>query len=66
MIKTNSKPKVLKKSYMTKEEFEKFEDELNETISLKSIEIVMTELKKGNTTKKASKKVSINITVIYD
>ena len=66
MIKTNSKTKALKKSYMTKEEFEKFEDELNETISLKSREIVMTELKKGNTTKKASKKASINITVIYD
>ena len=65
MIKTNSKPKALKKSYLTKEEFEKFEDELNEMISSKSLEIVMAELKKGNTTKKASKKASINITVIY-
>lgn len=66
MIKTNSRQKAFKKSYLTKDEFEKLEDVLNEMILAKSLEIVMAELKKGNTTKKASKKASINTTVIYD
>lgn len=66
MIKSNSKPKALKKSYMTKAEFNEFEEELNKKIAVKSLEIVMDELKKGNTTKKASKKASININTIYD
>lgn len=55
----------MKKSYLSKEEFEKFESELAEKVSARSMEIVMAELEKGNTTKKASKKASVNITVIY-
>ena len=66
MIKTNSRQKAMKKSYLSKEEFEKFESELGEKVSARSMEIVMGELEKGNTTKKASKKASVNITVIYD
>ncbi|MBE6501269.1 MAG: hypothetical protein E7Z79_02380 [Methanobrevibacter thaueri] len=66
MIKTDSKPKALKKSYMTKEELNEFEEELNNRVSEKSLEIVIDELKKGNTTKMASKKASIKISVIYE
>lgn len=66
MIKTDSKSKALKKSYMTREEFKEFGDELNERVCNRSLEIVMNELKKGNTTKKASLKASVNIGVIYD
>lgn len=66
MIKTNSQQKSLKKSYLSKEEFEKFESELAEKVSARSMEIVIAELEKGNTTKKASKKASVNITVIYE
>ena len=66
MIKTDSKQKALKKSYFTKEELNEFEDELNKKISEKKLEIVINELEKGNTTKKASKKASIKVSTIYD
>ena len=65
-MKTNSKQKAMKKSYLTDEELMEFEDELNERMSEKSLEIVINELEKGNTTKRASIKASIEITTIYD
>lgn len=66
MIKTNSQQKALKRSYLTDEELLEFEDELNKKISDRSLEIVIDELSKGNTTKMASKKASIKIDEIYD
>lgn len=65
MIKTNSSQKAMKKSYLRKEELEEFEEELNEKISTLTMEIVMNELKKGNTTKKACNKASIKLTTLY-
>ena len=56
----------MKKSYLTPYEFSEYEDELNELIFEKRINIVIDEIKKGNTTKQASKKASIKIDDIYE
>ena len=66
LIKTNSKDKALKKSYLTSDEVKEHENELDELIFEKRISIVTDELKKGNTTKRAGKKASIKINEIYD
>lgn len=66
MIKTGSKQKAAKKSLLTADELNEYEDVLDEMISAKSMEIVISELEKGNTTKKASKKASVKIADIYD
>ena len=56
----------MKKSYLTPYEFSEYEDKLNELIFEKRINIVIDEIKKGNTTKQASKKASIKINDIYE
>jgi len=66
MIKTGAKQKSLKKSYLTNKEFNEFEDELTQRIANQSMDIVIGELQKGSTTKKAAKKASLKISVIYD
>ena len=66
LIKTNSKDKALKKSYLTSDEVKEHENELDELIFEKRISIVTDELEKGNTTKRAGKKASIKINEIYD
>lgn len=66
MMKTNSKQKALKKSYFTREELSEHEEEFEKEIFDKSMEIIINELKKGNTTKDACKKASIKIDVIYE
>lgn len=66
LIKTNSKDKALKKSYLTSDEVKEHEKELDELIFEKRISIVTDELEKGNTTKRAGKKASIKINEIYD
>ena len=66
LIKTNSKDKALKKSYLTSDEVKEHENELDELIFEKRISIVTDELEKGNTTKRAGKKASIKIYEIYD
>ena len=62
---TNSKQKALKKSYLTTDELSEHEDEINEVIFERRMNIVIEELEKGNTTKQASKKASIKINDIY-
>ena len=66
LIKTNSKQKALKKSYLTQNELSDHEEEFDNLIFDKKINIVINELEKGNTTKQASKKASIKIKDIYD
>lgn len=66
LIKTNSKQKALKKSYLTQKELSDHEEEFDKLIFDKKINIVINELEKGNTTKQASKKASIKIKDIYD
>lgn len=65
LMKTNSKQKALKKSYLTTDELSEHEDEINEVIFERRMNIVIEELEKGNTTKQASKKASIKINDIY-
>ena len=66
LIKTNSKQKALKKSYLTPDELTEHEKELDGAIFERRINIVIEELEKGNTTKRASKKASIKIKDIYN
>lgn len=66
LIKTNSKQKALKKSYLTQNELSDHEEEFDNLIFDKKINIVINELEKGNTTKQASKKASIKIKDIYN
>ena len=66
MIKTKSKQKALTKSRLTENEFKTMEDYFEKEILEKSMEIVMIELKKGKTTKQASKKASVKISEVYD
>ena len=66
LMKTNSKQKALKKSYLTQDELKEHEEEFNEMIFEMRINIVTEEIEKGNTTKRASKKASIKINEIYD
>lgn len=66
LLKTNSKQKALKKSYLTQKELSDHEEEFDNLIFDKKINIVINELEKGNTTKQASKKASIKIKNIYD
>lgn len=66
LMKTNSKQKALKKSYLTQDELTEHEEELDELVFERRMNIVMDELEKGNTTKRASKKASIKINTIYN
>lgn len=66
LMKTKSKQKAMKKSYLTQEELSEYESELNEIIFERRMDIVIEELEKGHTTKQASKKASIKIKDIYE
>ena len=66
LIKTGSKQKALKKSYFTPKELSEHENDIEKEIFDKSLETVIDELEKGNTTKDACKKTSFKIEDIYN